>query len=1416
MAVSSGVSRADDSTLWTTTTTPDAIIILDNTGSMADLPAGSPATLYVCGSSSNCNGSGPFYPSALPSPLPSTLYDISGTGGTCSGSNPFYGVSPGLMPTANMYILPGNTCSSYAGPFYTVPPSNAWGLSSTSTAYISSSLSCTGGSSVAFYPISSTSYTKACPIGTSTSTSSLGGLTTVYSAGDCTKTSTGGPFYSTSKTGHTTACYLYSSCTPPTTGYTSGTCTATGAIFYRSSQSGYMTACGTTTTCTPPSTMYTDTATDCTIGPLYVSSTTGYTYACQACNISCSISDSSGSYPLYGDPNCSVAFYSNTNTTGYTTNCSKIQIAKRAIFSLMNASNSGTLTSADVNSLGVRLGYMNYYNCESASSASTYSYPTKCQSASGASDATVYNSSSSCIQLQWPLTQPDDVTTTPYSDIYCNNSTSCLSTNTSSCTTSSPQMKCVAGATAGGGTPLGPALQQGATYLTFQKSCDPSAACRQKSIILITDGADTFSCPGSGSNPEPGSSGTCGEGSSTCDAQRRSPVYYAAAAKALGYQVFVVGFGSSMPVIDQNTLNWTAYYGGTRNPNATQSGSTSGVTVGTNPCSNGTDPGAWTTSGSTINLTYPLTGYAFIANDTTDLVNALQAAITAIRAGEYSFSAEAAVAAARVQTENFIYEASFNPENTAGNAKEPFWPGHLKKYALNTQNGQTTYPAEWDAGAVLQNTAYTSRHMWTLKNGTMTRFNTTNITDADLGTGTSTTTCTAAGDCITGCTCGNVVGFYQGNTTASPSENLEQWFLGDLYHTNPVLVQTPNQYFFDPRECTPASGSSSYASFYASNQRSSALGNQLILAGGNDGQLHAFTTGSGSDPTAGGKEVWSFIPPNLLQKIAPIAHDDHSNRSALNSHDFFVDGPLTEKDAVWLPSAAGTGITKNAADWKSILILEEGQGSGNFLWSSSSNCYVPYTTSTGFSATYDPTNYPYYCGLYALNLTNTTSTQPVYLWNLQPTSAQAPYLGQAWSKMQIGRVKISGNEKWVGFMGGGYDGTSCTPAAGGAISELCTSVATGSSGKSFNVVDLTNGQILWQFTYGTAATSTTNPNMTFDLAGAPIAFDMDGDGFVDTAYIGDLGGNIWRFRFCTADPLCSSCGLSSYTASSPCTSASYPVPPPALSPLTYGACGTSSWKGSLFFQSTDAERGSGLASPANTHKQIFTQPQASIDNNGNWWIFWGTGESANPTFELSTDTSTTKNRLYGVIEAPLANLDSAGTAYPTFTTTAGTIANTSPLSLANVTTQAFVSSSSINGWYYNLSTNPLTDLTNTYSPPVGEKMLSDPTVFGNVYFVTYLPAQGTATACGQAGDSFIYELDFLTGYGGSQYAGQGLSSSILVSISPTGTADLYFPGMTSPTGLGTGNNGVNGGGTSVSMPSSRNNILYWQDQRLNQ
>ena len=46
-----------------------------------------------------------------------------------------------------------------------------------------------------------------------------------------------------------------------------------------------------------------------------------------------------------------------------------------------------------------------------------------------------------------------------------------------------------------------------------------------------------------------------------------------------GYKVFVIGFGSTMPLYLQNTLNWMAYYGGTVNPLVAQSGSTTGYNL---------------------------------------------------------------------------------------------------------------------------------------------------------------------------------------------------------------------------------------------------------------------------------------------------------------------------------------------------------------------------------------------------------------------------------------------------------------------------------------------------------------------------------------------------------------------------------------------------------------------------------------------------------------------------------------------------------------------------------------------------------------------------------------------------------------------------------------------------------------------
>lgn len=1283
------LSHADDESLWVTTVTPDVLIIQDLSGSMDELPQGSTATFYLHGSSS-CSTGGPFYTSAAGTDCLSatTLYGTS-----CSATGPFYTTDINSIPQGNLYIA-GTSCTA-DGPYATSTSGLSNLAGAGSTVYTASSSKCSSGTSGGpFYKTSSSSYPYSCAVSNMPST--------IYAT-----TCSDGPWYRSSSTGRAT-CYKSSTlCTTPlassTTVYTASDCSV--GPWYKTSGTGHTTACINTTGCSistifggsvsATSTLYS--ASDCISGPFHENSSTTYSTPCYAsCNNACSKSTSN--YVWSATSTCDGPFYSSSGT-GHTTNCSKLEIAKRAIFGLMDANGDDSLTATDVTALGLRLGYMRYYNCSSADNSASSTPWT-----------------SGCEKVIWGITQSDNTTTTPYANIYCNDST-CASTATA-CTGSG---ECVVGFSATGGTPLGDSIREGKLYLDYHKSLDASATCRPKSIIVITDGADTYSCGGNGS--------------STNISQRRAPVYYSALANAANYKVYVVGFGASMPSDLQNTLNWTAYQGGTRNPNATQSGNTSALSVGTDPCSNGGDPAS-----------YSLSGYAFMASNPDELSSALQSAITSIQEATYSFSQQASVAAARTSEENYLYEASFDPRNNAGTAKEPFWPGHLKKYYINADTGALTLPACWDAGTVLRDMDADSRHMYTLKNGTMTAFTTSNITAADLGISTSTTQ-----------TVDSVVGFYRGDTTY----NLENWKLGDLFHTNPVVIKTPSSWFYDPRE----SGSTSFATFRTNHQRASASGNQIILVGANDGQVHAFQTGTSTTCTSGASEIWSFFPPNLLQKIAPIAHYDHSSRISLSSHDYFVDGPLKNAD-VWIPSSDGTGATKTASDWKSIAIFGEGQGSGAYLWSSSSNCYS--TSTSAFSATYDATNYPYYCGLYALNVTDTANTYPTYMWHLMPTSSQAPFLGEAWSKMQVNRIKDGANEKWVGFVGGGFNAQACLSADGGT-SYSCDTPANYSAGKSFAVVDLRDGTILWQFKHGASTTVTTNPNMDFAAPGSPFAVDWDADGFVDTVYMGDMGGNIWRFRLC------------SRSSGTTCTHSS------------------GDWSGSLFFQSTNVERGSTLSTAVNTHKQIFTSVTGTIDTSGNAWIYWGTGENNEPTTK-PTDTSSTKNRLYALKEDP----NFAATYTSANLTNVTTTVSTAPTGACD------------RGWYYNLSTNSLTRSDGTtISSPLGEKMISDPTVFnGIVYFPTYVPDQGSSNACGLAGDAFLYKFNYLCPYSSSlqsvQYVGHGIPSSVLLSYRPGYTmADIY---ITASGGGGTGALTQNAGSANVS--ASMNNLLFWKDKRL--
>lgn len=832
-----------------------------------------------------------------------------------------------------------------------------------------------------------------------------------------------------------------------------------------------------------------------------------------------------GGNNIWGNSSCTGTFYSSSGS-GHTYDCSRVAIAKRAICNVLDDTNNGCLDTdndgtvntanidtSDESSLKIRIGYMRFYD-------GTYGYtacdPERTEDLDNLADSSY---TSGCNKIIRALnTTNKEIGQGGYSPNY------------------SDIWSSVSGESARGGTPDAAALAEAKKYLEDHKGEDNSKACRKKFVVFITDGADTYACNGNGS-----------EGQSDQYKRRRELVARAKALADAGYKVFVVGFGSGMPDYLEKTLNWAAYYGGTDDPDAANSGSTSGYNIssgnlypsGVSSCSTSTTSGGYATSNDPGNTT--LSGYAFLAADADQLSAALKKAFDIIRQANYSFSASS-VASVRIPDENYIYEASFVQVNN-----DPFWLGHLKKYHVNPNGSIGSLVTDWggvtgDAGTVLKGTSADSRNILTYKSGALTAFNTTNITTGDLSV---TTTCDR--DLI--------VKYIRGETTLpkdtnpptctiSYVTNPDDWKLGDIFHSNPITIGTPSSFFNDTLDSTNAFSDFRCSHWRAANPPSgcSYLSEQRrIVVGANDGQLHVFKTSDGS-------ETWSFIPPNFLSRLKDIAHSSHPTGS---SHQYFVDGPITVAD-VWLPPSEGSGSTKSASEWKTLLVFGEGQGGSTTLWSSSSSC------DSGFSPTYSST-YQYYCGYYAFDFTTTTS--PAYKWRINPTSSNAPYLAEPGSKMVIGRVKISGNEKWVGFIGGGYNASDCS--GGGSCDER---------GKGFYVIDLSNGNVLYSYNCAKSGSNCTT-NMKYSIPASPAIVDTDNDGFIDTAYIGDLGGSVWRFKFCTK------------------------------SEITAGTCtNTSHWSGGAFFGAT-----SGVIRP------IYTTPTVAKDTSNNLWVYWGTGDKTDPT-----------------------------------------------------------------------------------------------------------------------------------------------------------------------------------------------------------
>ena len=513
-------------------------------------------------------------------------------------------------------------------------------------------------------------------------------------------------------------------------------------------------------------------------------------------------------------------------------------------------------------------------------------------------------------------------------------------------------------------------------------------------------------------------------------------------------------------------------------------------------------------------------GQFYISDDESQLQAALQDAIRRIVQATFTF-ATPVVPTTSTTGSTKAYLAAFRSDPSL-----PFWRGFLKAYQRDS-NGLVPVDANgvplssalvWEAGQVLSTTPAANRTIYTFVGGARQAFTKTNsaITNGMLGAANSTEHDKII-DFVRG------IDSYDENGNGNFTEE-RAWKLGDIFHSTPVLITPP----------VMALNDSSYQAF----KTAQAGRTKVLIAGANDGMLHAFRESDGV-------ELWGFIPPELLDNLKTMTDTGAD-------HQFFVDS-----------SPIATDI-KISGTWKTIVVFGLRRGGASY---------------------------------YALDITDTTN--PQWLWSYTDSK-----ISETWSEPSIGKVKLGGVDKFVGFFGGGYDTAS-----------------NNAHGAAFFVVDISNGSLLWQ--YYKDGTGDDRQYMGFSLTENSTAVDLNNDGYVDRVYIGDLGGQLWKFDV--------------------------------------SANATTSWAGKRLFTAAPSQTNPPTVGEFYPTQAFYGAPVLAYDTSMNLWVFLGTGDRNHPN-------GTATNRFYGIKETT-------------------NMSNAAALSESNLFDVTSTNGTAAGGWFFRLGTN---------------------------------------------------------------------------------------------------------------------------------
>lgn len=330
--------------------------------------------------------------------------------------------------------------------------------------------------------------------------------------------------------------------------------------------------------------------------------------------------------------------------------------------------------------------------------------------------------------------------------------------------------------------------------------------------------------------------------------------------------------------------------------------------------------------------------------------------------------------------------------------------------------------------------------------------------------------------------------------------------IAEIFHSVPRAVPgRPSQFLVD----------SSYQAFVA--QQVAAKRPSVLYASSNDGFLHAFKIGPATTDdaesmkvkTLENNELWAFIPPGVLTGIPSLYP---------GSHQLLLDGTPAIRDVVATLDNSLSGykfkLERNINDaregagaWRTILVQSYGAKRS---------------------------------GYFAIDVTEPvvdgTTGGPKFLWQLNTDESGQPLFGTGGGTPLITTVYIGGKEVAVAVLPGGYgpsgnggEGNAGCPRANTTFTAFenaftpRTNVRCYSGralqARSVTVVRLDSGEILRTFRRSASEVPGLNSSVVTvapldsPITGQPVAFPADVGSVADRVFIGDQDGSLWRINF---------------------------------------------------------------------------------------------------------------------------------------------------------------------------------------------------------------------------------------------------------------------------------------------------------------